>query len=153
MPLSVRNPAGNIGSVSPPSWQRSPFSQTSFCFVCASVALAMSAPVKAARPGKRLKHWPTAASALWLWAGCRDQCHGCLLAHLHCLGTVCKCQDPFSPSRGSPVMSHPSQSLPLPHIWGRSHLITNSIPVNPGLHIDTQSITTSIAIPVFPFES
>lgn len=90
MPLSLRNPAGNTGSVSPPSWQRSLFSQTSFCFVYANVALAMSAPVKAARPGKRLKHWPTVASAVWLWADCRDQCHGCLLARLHCLGLVCK---------------------------------------------------------------
>ena len=78
---------------------------------------------------------------------------GCLLARLHCLGMVCKCQNPFSYSRGSPVTSHPSQSLPLPHIQGPSHLIPDSLPANPGLHIYTQRITTSIAIPVFHFES
>lgn len=148
MPLSVRDPAGNTGSVSPPSWQRPLFSQISFCFVYASIALATLAPVNAARPGKRLKHWPTAAF------GCRQapgsRTGACLLAHSWALhGHGVQAPEPFSHGRGSPGTSHPSQPLPLPHVWGPSHLIRDSLPARLSLRIHTECITHPIAILFF----
>lgn len=82
--------------------------------------------------------------------GCQQapgsRAHSCLWACLHRLGMASKCQEPFSHTKGSPVTSHPSQSLPLPHIQGPPHLIHDYFHVNIvvciGLYIFTQCNTT-----------
>lgn len=102
----------------------------------------MLAPVNSARQGKRLKHQPMAALTFGRQQAPGSRADGCLWACLHCLGMASKCQEQFSHTRGSPVTSHPSQSLPLPHIQEPAHRIHDYFHVNTGLYIFTQCNAT-----------
>lgn len=139
MLLSIRIPTGNTVIVLPFITEISLF-QTSSCMPVLLWLCLHQWIQRDKAKGLSTSPW------LPLTFGCQQapgsRADGCLWACLHCLGMASKCQEPFSHARGSPETSHPSQSLPLPHIREPPHLIHDHFNVNMCLYIFTQCFTT-----------
>lgn len=114
-----------------PSWQRSLFFQTSSCIPVLIWLCLLQWIQQDKAKGSSTSPWlPLTFGCQQAPGSCAD---GCLWACLHRLGMASKCQEPFSHTRGSPVTSHPSQSLPLPHVQEPPHLIHDYFHVNAAL--------------------